>query len=101
MTTVPDPFRDQLAEALWLAQPEYFVSPWAEISETTRERYRAKVDALLPLIEARVQATANQRAAEELREAALDWPPTWAVDPATYLRDRAAALAQPRPEAER
>lgn len=35
---------------------------------------------------------ARQRAAEELRAAAADWPPTWAVDPATYLRDRADAL---------
>lgn len=93
--TVPDPFRDQLAEALAirLARGVGAAGPvlCGEIA-----------DALLPLIaaevEARVQAAANQRAAEELRAAARDIRahPDYVQRGrvADWLTDRAAALAQ-------
>jgi hypothetical protein len=46
-TTAGDALREAIAARLWLAQPEYIVSPWDEISGTTREQYRTKADALL------------------------------------------------------
>jgi hypothetical protein len=88
---VPDPFRDQLAQVMHDTEPR----GWTYIA-----------DALLPLIEARVLAAANQRAAEALLDVAMHAPgytinkhgiiPTRVIEVAA-LRARAAALAQPEP----
>lgn len=116
---VPDPrFRDQLAEASTAVgdMAEDWWCPKREGVRRTECRYciaEFAVDALLPLVEARVQAAANQRAAEELREAARTMPVQdhemgYAIrnglepGPVAWLTARAAALAQPAPsEAER
>jgi hypothetical protein len=103
---VPDPrFRDQLAEALWRticpSGP-----PLDKASPVSREAYPRWIDALMPTIaaevEARVQAAANQRAAEELLDAARDWQDI-AQDPTSaewlpevrWLRARADVLDSP------
>lgn len=91
---------DELREALIDAMPR----------EWTTYAIRNRVaDALLSLVEARVQAAANQRAAEELRaavgrayERSGGWLSGQSATIAEDLTARAAALAQPAPsEAER
>lgn len=106
--TAPDPrFRDQLDEAATLAVGDMAEDWWCPKRDRTRRtecRYciaDAVLDALMPTIaaevEARVQAAANQRAAEELRaigRAGLAATPgNHPVRvPVSYLFDRAAAL---------
>jgi hypothetical protein len=74
---VPDPrFRDQLAEALYAVNwcnSNYPGTPGCDCLDAHRRR---QADALMPTIaaevEARVQAAANQRAAEELHRAYIE-----------------------------
>ncbi|MGZ4560262.1 MAG: hypothetical protein ACXVXJ_04705 [Mycobacteriaceae bacterium] len=68
-----DGLRDELADVLE-----------APFGSGNRHWAEEAVDALLPVV--------RRYAARELREAAGDWPPTWAASPPDYLRERADAI---------
>lgn len=105
---VLDSFRDQLAEAMFADHYGYPHSESGVLWDSFRAQYESRADALLPVVaaevEARVQAAAVQRAAEELELAAVLTVPSQDTSEevreallrrADDLRAGAAVVAQP------